>query len=582
MIEPFWGWRILASSGHPASRSIWLDGDRPAAMTTFRFVQSSLGGWIIERREFVRPSRYVAADSWSAAALAAAILALLCAAELAAIIAMTNGEVLFSQDDPYIHLALAERLTNNLHYGINPGEVVAPASSILYPFLLVPFVALGLGQVGALLICVASTMASGALTCAILQASGYDLKAIPRVSLIVLIVAVALAFNLPGLAFTGLENALHVTISLACILGVMKFLKTGQAAPWWLAATFLAPLIRYEGASFLLATVVLLAVHRRFATAALLLAAAVAALGGFSWFLIAHGLPPLPNSVLVKLQAPASGVPAGIGPALRMFATTLSANVVANGFPQLIGLGVVLAVGARMAWRAQDKARQQLACFGLAVVAAHLLVGRFGWFGRYEIYVLLSATCLAAAVWAPRVAPYAATLRGIGLATVLVWLLAPMIEYPWRTLETPFGARSIYAQQHRMAQFVRDYWRAPVAVNDLGQVSYGNKYYVLDLWGLGSDEARRARAEGRGSTWIATAARQHDARMAMLTPAWFNCCIPDGWQHVATLTFAGPLVSVPTRDVNFYATDAASAPLLRSELTRFAHTLPSPTSISFP
>jgi hypothetical protein len=518
----------------------------------------------------------------SPAALAAVILSILCAVELVAIMVLTNGEVLFSQDDPYIHLALAERLANSLHYGLNPGEVVAPASSILYPFLLVPFVALGFGQVGALLICVGSTIATGALTCAILQASGYDLKAMPRVSLTLLIVAAALAFNLPGLAFTGLENAPHVTISLACILGVIGFLKTGRVPSWWLAATFLAPLIRYEGTSFLLATMVLLVAHRRLATAATLLAASVAALGGFSWFLIAHGLPPLPNSVLVKLQAPASGVPTGLGAVLRMLATTLSANVVANGFAQLIGLGIVLGVGARMARRAKDPARLQLAGFGLAVVAAHLLVGRFGWFGRYEIYILLSATCLAAAVWAPRLAPHVATLHGAGLATVLVWLLAPMIEYPWRTLETPFGARNIYDQQHQMARFVTDYWRAPVAVNDLGQVSYGNKYYVLDLWGLGSNEARRARADGRGLIWIATAAREHDTRIAMLTPAWFTCCIPDGWQHVATLTFAGPLVSVPTRDVNFYATDAATAPLLRGELASFALTLPSRTSISFP
>jgi hypothetical protein len=42
---------------------------------------------------------------------------------------------IYGLDDPYIHLALSERITRG-EYGINPGEIASPSSSVIYPFLL--------------------------------------------------------------------------------------------------------------------------------------------------------------------------------------------------------------------------------------------------------------------------------------------------------------------------------------------------------------------------------------------------------------------------------------------------------------
>ena len=58
--------------------------------------------------------------------------------EVGAILSLNNGHFAYVIDDPYIHLALSERIAHG-HYGLNPGEAVAPASSILWPFLLAPF-----------------------------------------------------------------------------------------------------------------------------------------------------------------------------------------------------------------------------------------------------------------------------------------------------------------------------------------------------------------------------------------------------------------------------------------------------------
>jgi hypothetical protein len=52
--------------------------------------------------------------------------------------ANNDGHFFYALDDPYIHLALSEQLAHG-HYGLNPGEATSPSSSIVWPFLLIPF-----------------------------------------------------------------------------------------------------------------------------------------------------------------------------------------------------------------------------------------------------------------------------------------------------------------------------------------------------------------------------------------------------------------------------------------------------------
>src|SRR3989442_3378698 len=79
--------------------------------------------------------------------------------ELASILRLNEGRFTYTLDDPYIHLALAERIREG-HYGINPGEPSAPSSSILWPFLLAPVAGSGLAEYLPLLIGIAAAGAT--------------------------------------------------------------------------------------------------------------------------------------------------------------------------------------------------------------------------------------------------------------------------------------------------------------------------------------------------------------------------------------------------------------------------------------
>lgn len=73
-----------------------------------------------------------------------------------------------------------------------------------------------------------------------------------------------------------------------------------------------------------------------------------------------------------------------------------------------------------------------------------------------------------------------------------------------------------------MHRFAVDYYGKPVAVNDLGYVSFRNDHYVLDLAGLGSLRALACREKGCGPNWMNALAKAHDVDLAMIYPDWFR------------------------------------------------------------
>ena len=101
-------------------------------------------------------------------------------------------------------------------------------------------------------------------------------------------------------------------------------------------------------------------------------------------------------------------------------------------------------------------------------------------------------------------------------------------------ITTPVAAQNIYEQQRQMHEFVTNHWKSPVAVNDIGYVGFQNDEYVLDLWGLGSEEARRLiRADDPDMLRKLTA--KHDVHLAMIYEEFFYNVIPADWRKVAEL-----------------------------------------------
>jgi hypothetical protein len=136
----------------------------------------------------------------------------------------------------------------------------------------------------------------------------------------------------------------------------------------------------------------------------------------------------------------------------------------------------------------------------------------------------------------------------------------------------PLASRNVYEQQYQMHRFVTEQYHAPVAVNDIGWVSYGNDAYVLDLWGLAAPSVQAARASGRAE-WMDTLVRSRGVELAMLYRHWFGN-LPSSWRWVATRRLGGRPVTAAGRSVTFYATEPRAVPRLTALLTEFGRRLP--------
>ncbi|WP_171058086.1 hypothetical protein [Modestobacter altitudinis] len=221
--------------------------------------------------------------------------------------------------------------------------------------------------------------------------------------------------------------------------------------------------------------------------------------------------------------------------------------------------------------------------YAFGVLAAHAVAGHFGWFSRYELYayaaVLPVVEYLARR---PLTALFAAHDGWRWAAAGAIVTMAVSAGYVGTTVRTSAGAANIYTQQAQMARFVSDHWRRPVAVNDLGLVADRGGQYVLDLWGLASQEARRARAADDGVGWMQRLTDEHGVELAMICDdPWFPE-VPSSWTRVAVLSMDLPRVTSASRQVSFFATSARAAAELRPALRDFASTLPAHAALCFP
>jgi hypothetical protein len=140
--------------------------------------------------------------------------------------------------------------------------------------------------------------------------------------------------------------------------------------------------------------------------------------------------------------------------------------------------------------------------------------------------------------------------------------------------DVPLEANNIYEQQFQMHRFVNDFYHAPVAVNDLGLVSYHNPNFVLDLAGLASEKARILQMSGADSDAYRELVARNEVHLVMIYDDWFPDDLSATWVKVASMDISRQRASSAEAEVQFYATDVATASKVRPELQAFSKVLP--------
>jgi hypothetical protein len=322
--------------------------------------------------------------------------------------------------------------------------------------------------------------------------------------------------------------------------------------------------------------VLLLLGHYRTALGTALIVAALVI--SFSVFLMGIGLPPLPSSTLTKSALLAAGSEMQGTGTISAIAKNITATFSRKGGRMLVAL-LVLVIARPVVTRSFSLRSPEvlLAGFALTLTAAHLVAGRYGWQSRYELYAIFALLAAALYQWRDfHVRCVEKTPRSRrAWALVLLPLVLLIVGFPYlrTTVRAPFAANNIYEQQYQMHRFVTAFHTGPVAVNDLGWVAYRNPSYVLDLWGLGSEAARRALLSGDTQRTFGALAERHGVTLAIVFPL-LEKKLPVDWIPLARLHLSRNAVAVPAPVVVFYATQREAEPTLRARIDAFATTLP--------
>lgn len=474
----------------------------------------------------------------------------------------TGGHFAYSLDDPYIHLAVAEQLGRG-HYGINPGEVASPSSSLLWPLLLVPLA----NSRWQLYLPLLWNILAGVLSAVLIAGAVAEWPAQPGESSrrsYLSVLALLLTGNLIGLTFLGMEHGLQVMLAICCAFCLSRALAGEPVPRWGVAAAALAPAVRYECLTLTLAVGIVLVAEGRRRLAAVLALLALTPLLAFSLFLQHHGLPLLPVSVLVKGKAAAAHTSAPLTVLRLMASGTFHALTDPARWP-LVLLALILSAAA---WRERAHVRRYVLAGAAVATWLHLLFGRFGWFHRYEISALIFAALITLRLIAED-PPQRLGWYALGLLT----LAAP---YASAIGDSVLSAEDVYHQQYQMHRFATEFYRGNVAVNDLGLVSYrlGPGRYVLDLGGLASLDT--ASEPNKTAAWLQGTVVRHHVGLVMIYPGLLP--IPATWTKLGTVCNQRPPVALGGPCVDYFSSDSAKAAALATSFSAFAKSLPTGTA----
>jgi hypothetical protein len=329
--------------------------------------------------------------------------------------------------------------------------------------------------------------------------------------------------------------------------------------------------VRFENGAIVLSALIYLVTRKQFKTVVITLAGNLLICGVFFALMVNNNLPFFSSSVADK-----SAIIGGADK-FRELIQNLQINIhVYSGV--LILAGVISLLGYFM-FSQESKSKRSLASTAIIACIIHLVFGRCqGLYDRYETYILNFLMLTMGYIYGsmiPRVTRERLsalnTVNIIVFGVCLVAFITPANITGLFSLH--IAANNIYEQQHQMYRFATEYVKGPVAVNDIGRVSYQNANYVLDLYGLAYRENLMLRCTEKTGKWMNDLTVSNKIRVAMIYKDCFNS-IPQEWVELGSLKLGKRRITAALKSVTFFATGEPYVLELNSLIDQFVPTLP--------
>ena len=488
---------------------------------------------------------------------------------------LASGRLIYPLDDTYIQMAMAKNTVLHGTWGVTPYGFSNFSSSPLWTLLIVvTYLLFGVNEISPFVLNLLFGTVAVMVTYSVLRRN----VASQRWVFAALLLGVVLA-PLPPVAFTGMEHALHAALSLGLVWLVAATLGSGgklglREAILPALLSVLLTATRYEGLFLAFAACVLLLLNRRFAATLVVAAAAAISPVAYGMWSISRGGLFLPNSVLLKGPLPGLGLKG-------MVQTPFGYNgwLNAGKSPHLLLLLIVAAFLLILQMRKNSTRTASTCALALFIgtTLLHLNFAQAGWLYRYDAYlVLVGLTAIPVAAWEARPSLRVNSLaspRRVTAALFLVLVCSPLgIRAARSHVTLPQATKNIYEQQYQMGRFLGRYYRGqPVAVNDIGAVSFLADVKLIDLCGLADQELARLKLHHKYIDELALSrAGREGTPLAMVYREWFSS---PSWTEVGRW-WIRVNVTCTHDDVSVFAVDSSATGELVRNLAAFAPDLP--------
>ncbi len=482
----------------------------------------------------------------------------------------TAGVFCYPLDDTFIHMAVAKNQALHGIWGVSINEWVSTSSSPLFTGMLTilyklfglsvyaPFI---LGVAGALLIAAAMQLELNRHT---------TLSSLHQT--LCMIGALFLG-AVPSLAALGMEHTFQIAFTLLFVYGYASVIAVKEdsyqqilvTALWGACMVF----TRYENAFVVAGVCGLLFIQGRYKATFIIGIISAIPILLFGMYAVSQGGMFIPNSIQIKARGTWKQLLNG-GVAMLEASASISGLLV-------LALFVII---NKFRQQQLDRSFHVLAVFVVSGLL-HSVFGGFGWFYRYEAYLIVLASFQLLVIFFEW---YKQRSRTVNRQYILLGMVAILLTFnlPLRGLNAlrNFGRSTynIYEQQYQMGLFVKKYYdHQTIAANDIGAISYLADIHTLDLWGLGNNEVTIAR---KGNYWnsefLQSLVLKNKTPIAIVYESWFDKALTGNWKKVGTWEVSYAFMLGDTK-VSFYAIDPANDVViatLKENLRLFNRTLP--------